>query len=127
MKKTPDGKRWWVQVDGLTAGEKYGYQFMVDGSLKIADPYSELTLDPYNDKDIPIGVFPSLKAYPSGKTTGIVSVAQSNVPAYVWKNTTFTRPEKSKLVIYELHMRDFLSSHSYSTLRDTLNYFQVWG
>ncbi|MNS67189.1 Pullulanase [compost metagenome] len=100
---------------------------MVDGSLKVADPYSELTLDPYNDKDIPTGVFPSLKAYPTGKTTGIVSVAQSNVPAYVWKNTTFTRPEKSKLVIYELHMRDFLSSHSYSTLRDTLNYFSSLG
>lgn len=127
MKKTPDGKRWWVQIDGLTAGEKYGYQFMVNGSLRVADPYSELVLDPANDQYIPATVFPSLKPYPIGKTTGIVSVAQGNTPAYVWKNTTFTRPEKSKLVIYELHLRDFLGTHSYSTLSDTLNYFSGLG
>ncbi|MCO4294388.1 alpha-amylase family glycosyl hydrolase [Solitalea sp. MAHUQ-68] len=127
MKKTPDGKRWWIQIDGITPGEKYGYQFVVDGNLKVADPYCELILDPNNDQYIPASVFPGLKAYPTGKTTGIVSVAQSNEPTYSWKYANFTRPVKSKLVIYELHLRDFLQTHSYSTLRDTLSYLSTLG
>ncbi|POY37400.1 1,4-alpha-glucan-branching protein [Solitalea longa] len=127
MKKTTDGKRWWIQIDGLTPGEKYGYQFVVDGTLKVADPYCQLILDPSNDQYVPTSVFPSLKAYPTGKTSGIVSVAQSNEPSYNWKYTSFTRPDKSKLVIYELHLRDFLQTHSYSTLIDTLDYLTGLG
>ena len=48
MKRTPNGKNWWVQIDNLQAGREYAYQFLVDGSLKVADPYSEKILDPNN-------------------------------------------------------------------------------
>ncbi|RYY11801.1 MAG: 1,4-alpha-glucan-branching protein, partial [Cytophagaceae bacterium] len=66
--------RWWVQVDGLVPGQEYAYQFLVDGQLRIADPYCEKILDPDNDQYIPAVTYPNLKAYPTGQTTGLVSV-----------------------------------------------------
>lgn len=130
MKNTPDGKRWWVQIDNLVPGTEYAYQYLVDGTLKIADPYSEKVLDPNNDQFInqpnPSN-YPGLKAYPAGKTTGIVSVMQSNASPYSWKTSNFARPKKTDLVIYELHLRDFLAAHNFQTLRDTLGYLQNLG
>lgn len=127
MKRTPDGNRWWVQLDNLDPDKEYAYQYWVNGTLKIADPYSEKVLDPFNDSSIPSAVYPSLKAYPTGKTSGIVSIMQANQPIYNWKNISFVRPEPKNLVIYELHLRDFLSIHNYTTLRDTLNYLSRLG
>lgn len=127
MKKTPDGNKWWVQLDNLDAGKEYTYQYLVDGKLKIADPYSEKILDPQNDSYIPASNFPSITPYPTGKTSGIVSVMQSGQPAYTWKYNSFNRPEKNNLVIYELHLRDFLSNSNYNTLTDTLNYLKNLG
>lgn len=127
MNHTPDGKRWWIQVDNLDANTEYAYQYLIDGSLKVADPYTEKVLDPDNDKYLTADTYPGLKAYPTGKTTGNVSVLQANQPAYSWKNTTFARPEKKKLVIYELLVRDFIDKHNYQTLKDTLNYLANLG
>jgi pullulanase/glycogen debranching enzyme len=126
MSITPDGNNWWVQVDGLDANKEYAYQFLVDGTLKVADPYCEKVLDPSNDQYIASTVYPNLKAYPSGQT-GIVSVMQANQTAYTWKNTSFARPDKKNLVIYELHVRDFVGTHSYKTIKDTLNYLTNLG
>ncbi len=126
MNETPDGTRWWVQIDNINPTTEYAYQYFVDGSLKVADPYCEKILDPANDKYIPASIYPNLKAYPTGQT-GIVSVLQANQTAYTWKNTSFTRPDKKNLVIYELHVRDFIADHSYKTLKDTLNYLTNLG
>ncbi|PJJ59649.1 DUF4961 domain-containing protein [Hymenobacter chitinivorans] len=127
MKQTPDGNNWWVQLDGLTPGQEYAYQYLVDGNLRVADPYSEKVLDPSNDPGIPARTYPNLKAYPTGKTTGIVSVLQTNQAAYQWQTSTFARPARTDMVVYELHLRDFLAYHDYQTLRDTLNYLQRLG
>jgi 1,4-alpha-glucan branching enzyme len=127
MKKTPDGKTWWVQIDNLDAQKAYGYQFVIDGKIKVADPYAEKQLDPDNDPSIPAANNPSVPAYPSGKTVGIVSIMQANQPSYAFKNSSFQRPEKNKLVVYELHLRDFLKNNNYSTLTDTLTYLTRLG
>ncbi|RZK29320.1 MAG: 1,4-alpha-glucan-branching protein, partial [Hymenobacter sp.] len=119
--------RWWVQIDGLTPGQEYAYQFLVDGQLRIADPYCEKILDQDNDKFIPAATYPNLKAYPAGSTTGLVSVLQTGQTPYVWQNTSFKRPARTNLVIYELLVRDFVARHDYQTLRDTLNYIQRLG
>ncbi|MBF9237957.1 T9SS type A sorting domain-containing protein [Hymenobacter sp. BT683] len=126
MNKTPDGNRWWVQINGLTAGREYAYQYLVDGTLRIADPYSEKILQT-DDRFIPTVTYPNLKAYPTGLTTGNVSVLQTNQAAYQWQSGTFARPNRADLVIYELHLRDFIARHDYATLRDTLNYLQRLG
>jgi hypothetical protein len=127
MNKTPDGNRWWLTITGLTPGNEYAFQYLVDGTLKIAEPYAEKILDPWNDASIPPSTYPGLRAYPAGMTTGIVSLLQTAEPAYTWQINNFNRPDKRNLVIYELLLRDFLAAHDWNTLRDTLNYLKNLG
>ena len=126
MTKAPDGRHW-LRVRGLTPGVEYGYQFLVDGTIKVADYMTEKVLDPWNDPFIPASTYPGLKPYPTGKTTGIVSVLQTARPSYNWKTTNFNRPDKRNLVIYELLLRDFLSAPNWKTLTDTLSYLKRLG
>jgi 1,4-alpha-glucan branching enzyme len=126
MKKTPDGTRFWVRITALTPTTEYAYQYLVDGSLKIADPYTEKVLDPSNDQYISAATYPGLKAYPAGQS-GIVSVLQTRQQTYAWTVNNFTHPEKKKLIIYELLLRDFLAAHDWKTLRDTLSYLKRLG
>lgn len=118
--------RWWVKIDGLTAGQEYAYQYLVDG-VRVADPYTEKVLDPNNDQYIPAITYPNLKAYPTGKTTGIVSVLQTNQPTYTWQVTNFQRPSKLDMVVYELLVRDFVARHDYKTVTDSLDYLKRLG
>jgi pullulanase/glycogen debranching enzyme len=127
MTNTPDGTRWWVQVNNLNPNTEYSYQYYINDSLKVADPYSHEVLDPANDPGIPATVYPNLKPYPTGKTTGEVTDFWANAPAYTWKTTSFTKPAQKNLVVYELLVRDFVATHSYQTLTDTLNYIASLG
>jgi len=128
MNKTPDGNYWWLRITGLTPGTEYAFQYLVDGNLKIAEPYAEKILDPFgNDQNIPPSTYPNLKPYPTGLTTGIVSILQTAAPQYSWQIANFSKPDKRKLVIYELLVRDFVAAHDWNTLRDTLNYLKNLG
>ena len=127
LRKSLDGNRWWIEVGGLTAGQMYRFQYLVDGALKIADPLSTLVLDPWNDSYIPAVTYPNLPAYPVGKTSGMVSVIQPGAPAFNWQTTNYTRPDKTKLTVYELLVRDFIARHDYATMLDTLDYLQKLG
>jgi len=126
MNKTADGK-FWIRLTGLTPGTEYAYQYKVDNSLKIADPYTQKVLDPAHDGFITAATYPNLKPYPTGKTEGIVSVLQTAAPTYNWSLPNFTRPDKRGLIIYELLVRDFLAAHDWKTLSDTLNYLKKLG
>jgi 1,4-alpha-glucan branching enzyme len=127
LNETPDGNYWWIMINGLTSGKEYSYQFLVDGQLKIADPYAEKILDPVNDPYISSSTYPGLKPYPADSTTGIVSVLQTGQAPYSWQGTNFSRPDKRNLVIYELWLTDFVAKHDWSTLADSLNYFKTLG
>ncbi len=127
MKMTKDSSRFWIQLNGLTPGTEYAYQYIIDGNLKVADYNSEKILDPNNDSYIPATTYPNLKAYPTGKTSGIVSVLQTAKQKYNWKTTNFVRPNKSNLIIYELLVRDFTKNQNFNTLRDSLNYLKKLG
>jgi glycosidase len=126
MNKTPDGKFFWLRIHPLTAGTEYGYQYIVDDTIKIADPYTEKVLDPSNDQSIPASTYPNLKPYPAGQT-GMVSVLQTAAPAYNWTVNSFSRPDKRNLVIYELLIRDFVMAHDWKTITDSLNYLKKLG
>ncbi|HBX67007.1 MAG TPA: hypothetical protein DEG32_12940, partial [Balneolaceae bacterium] len=117
----------WIEIDGLTAGEQYGFQYLVDGEIRISDPYSSLILDPFNDEFIPESTFPNMLAYPEGKTDGWVTVIEPGKAEYQWEATDYQRPEKIELVIYELLIRDFLDTKNFQTLTDTLDYFEKLG
>lgn len=117
----------WLTITGLEPGVEYGFQYLVDGSIRVADPYATKILDPWNDGFISGTTYPDLKPYPAGKTTNIVGVLNTRPAVYEWQTTDFTPPPKDKLVIYELLVRDFLSQSNYQTLLDTLDYLQNLG
>ena len=121
MSRTPDGKTFWISLPNLDFNRNYTYQFLVDGQVKIADPYSELVLDPAHDASIP-----NIPAYPAG-ASGHVSVLNLTQSAYQWTNTAFTNPHPQDLVIYETLVRDFVQSHDYKTLTDSIGYFKRLG
>jgi 1,4-alpha-glucan branching enzyme len=127
MNKTPDGNYWWLRVTGLTPGTEYSFQYLIDGTLRVSDPYVEKVLDPWNDQYISSDTYPGLKPYPTGFTTGIVGILQTAAPSYNWQTAGYTRPDKKKLVIYELLLRDFIGKHDWKTMRDTINYLKNLG
>jgi len=125
MKK--DGDYFWIDISNLTAGKEYPFQYLVDGQLKIADPYTEKTCDPDNDKYITGTTYPGLITYPTGKTEGITSVLQTNQQAYAWQKPNFTPPGPDTMVVYECHVRDFDTKHSYAGVIDHLDYLKELG
>lgn len=126
MKKTPDNNYWWIDIEGLMPQQEYAYQYWVDGNIKIADPYADKVLDPWNDQYITTGTYPNLKPYPAA-ASGIVSVLQTAQQPYNWVVNNFTKPTPMKMNIYELLVREFIAKHDYATLIDTLNYLKKLG
>lgn len=125
MKK--DGDYFWLSINGLTAGKEYIFQYLIDGEIKIADPYTDKVLDPWNDQYISTSTYPNLIAYPSSKTSEFASVLQTAQTAYTWSDTEFTMPDHDDLVIYELLIRDFTTAGNIKTVTDTLDYLQRLG
>jgi 1,4-alpha-glucan branching enzyme len=127
MKRTPDSKRYWLQINNLEPGKEYAYQYLVDGELKIGDPYCNKILDPWNDSYISNSTYPNLKPYPVGKTNGFVSIFQTAQQPYNWEIESFSPRPNDELLIYELHIRDFVATRDIKTVRDTLDYLQNLG
>lgn len=126
MKKTPDGKRFWIQVDGLVSGKEYIYQYLVE-NIRIGDPYANKVSDPWNDSYISASSYPGLIPYPSGKTQGIATVLQTAQVPYLWKTENFNPPKSTDLVIYELLVRDFTEEQTFQSVIDTLGYLKRLG
>lgn len=132
MKKTPDNNYYWITIKNLTPGTEYSFQYLVDNSIYIADPYCEKVLDPWNDQFISQATYPNLKSYPadpnvsSGKNA-YIGILQTCQPAYDWKVKNFIKPDKRDLIIYELLLRDFSDARNYQSLIDSINYFKNLG
>lgn len=127
MTQTPDGKRWWLTISKLNPETEYGFQYLIDGNLRIADPYTEKILDPWNDSEIPVATYPDLKPYPHGKTTEIAGVLHINKENYTWTNELFVKPEITDLVIYEVHIQNFTKAGNLKALQDSLDYLSQLG
>ncbi len=125
MHITPDGQRWWVEIKGLDPDADYGMQYLVDGQIRIADPYSRLVLDPSNDRFIPDSHWPDLRDYPQGGR-GILSWVTTAPDTFAWQSPPPAIPSQ-ELVIYELLLRDFLDVENYATLLDSLTYLADLG
>jgi len=126
MKRTPDGKYYWLTITGLNPDKEYIYQYFLDGQIRLADPYCTKTSDQY-DKYISTTNYPNLIAYPTDSTTGVASTFKINEEAYSWNTTSFTPPQKKDLVIYELHLRDFTSGDYIKTAMDSISYLKKLG
>ena len=126
MKKTPDGNRYWIDIEGLTKGQEYAFQYLVNGALAVGDPYTDKILDPNNDGGISSATYPNPKSLPISNKS-IASVLQTGQTAYPWKITNFKRPAQDNLVVYELHVRDFDINGSYQNVIDRISYFKNLG
>ncbi len=122
-----DGEYFWIEIQNLIPGKEYPFQYLVDGQLKIADPYTEKTSDPDNDKYITSVTYPGLMAYPFGKAEGIASVLQTNQTPYNWQIATYNTTDPDTMIVYECHVRDFDISHSYAGVITHLDYLKSLG
>lgn len=128
LKQSLNDSIFWIRLTGLDPTTAYRYQvFYDDPQDAMADPYSELVLDPWNDQYISSSVYPNIPAYPSDKAQGIVSVFQMQKPVFNWQYDTYSRPDQAKLNVYELLIRDFTTEHTYASVLDTLNYLKRLG
>jgi glycosidase len=134
MKKDPTSGKFWLELTGLTSGVNYTYQYWVGETTPIAnspalvktsDPYSTLVLSPYDDGGIPAATYPNMPIYPVGQERE-VTVLQTGQTPYPWSaaTTNFVKPEKDKLVVYELLVRDFDAGRNYQSIIDRIDYFK---
>lgn len=124
--------KYWLTLTELTPGQIETYQYwVVDktplGSslplVKVADPYSTLILDPYDDQYIPSTTYPNLPPYPAGQDFA-VTVLQTNQTPYNWQVTNFNKPKKEDLVVYEILLRDFDADRNFQDIIDKISYFK---
>jgi 1,4-alpha-glucan branching enzyme len=128
MNKTPDGELYWITLKGITPQQKYVFQYWVDGTIRVGDPYADEVADPWNDKFIDAITHSDLPVY--DKTDyGIATTFETGQTEFDWETseTTWQRPARDNLIIYELLVRDFVATHSYKTLIDTLDYLKNLG
>ena len=127
LKKDSSKDRFWIEFTGLTAQTNHMYQYLVDGTLRIADPYSTTILDQFNDGFIDNTTYPNLPNYPTGDTNHAVTLLRTGDASYNWQVNNFQAPAKTDLVIYELLIRDFDALHSFNAVKDRLDYLQDLG
>lgn len=110
-----EGNRYfWTTVSGLDPDTQYLYYYLVDGTIKVGDPYAKLVLDPYNDKYISSDVYPGLPSFPTEVGTTMVAVYHENINKYNWKVKNFKAPRQQDLVVYEMLFRDFTGTEGAS-------------
>jgi len=126
LSQDPDGETWWTTVTNLESDQWYAYQYLIDGSIQVADYMAELVLDPSNDPFISEETFPDLPAYPEAGSS-YVSVLRTVEEPYTWNATGFTKPAQTDLVVYELLVRDFVAKSNFQTVIDSLDYLKRLG
>jgi 1,4-alpha-glucan branching enzyme len=128
MNRTPDGEIFWLKITDLTPKKEYIFQYLVDGEIRIGDPYADKTSDPdYDQEIINQGRYSGLKPYPADKTQYQATYLQTGQEKYSWKFNSYERPAPEELVIYELLIRDFDDRRSYKAVEERLDYLQDLG
>ncbi len=126
--------KFWITLEGLTPGQIETYQYwVVDRTplssntqllVKVADPYSTLVLNKFDDPYISATTYPNLPAYPEEGDNWEVTVLQTNQTPYNWQVTNFNKPKKEDLIIYEALIRDFDADRNFQDLIDKIDYFK---
>lgn len=127
LKKDTSKDRFWIELTGLTPQTNHTYQYLVDGTIRVADPYSTTILDQFSDSSIDETTYPNLPSYPTGQTEHTVTVLRTGDNTYNWQVANFQPPAKTDLVIYELLIRDFDELHSFDAVKSRLDYLQNLG
>jgi hypothetical protein len=132
MKRDPSTGKYWLEITGLTPGQIETYQYWVYEAnppanspilVKVADPYSTLVLNQFDDPDIPDTTYPNMPAFPDGADFE-VTVLQTGQTPYNWQVTNFQKPKIEDMVLYEVLVRDFDADRNYQDLIDKMDYFK---
>ena len=131
MKK--DGEYFWLEISGLDPDKEYAFQYLVDETLYVADPYADKILDP-DDQYIPEVAYPGLLPFPNDALKqqwyfNRAAVLQTGQTPYEWQVQDFEKSAKKDLIIYELLIRDFFGpgERNYQNLIDTIGYLKKLG
>lgn len=135
MKKDPSSGKYWLELTGLVPGTNYSYQYWVvdqtpiansPALVKVADPCSTTVLSPFDDPYIPSSTYPNLPQYPAGQDRE-VTLLKTGQSAYNWQVTNFNKPNKDRLVVYELLIRDFDANRNFQDVINRIQYFRDLG
>lgn len=119
------GDYWWIELSGLNPGQEYVFQYLIDGVLQVADPYSAKISDP-DDFQISSSTYPGLVTY-RPQASDRASVLQTNKSSYNWTAPSFAKPTNDRLNIYEMHFRDFTDEGTYLAAIPKLDYIKSLG
>ena len=128
MKYDPVLKRFWYELENLDNDKLYSYQYIVDGVISIADPYSEMILDSSHDSYLCLTQdcgFDKLPSYPLNNNHA-ASVLDMDTE-FNWEDENYVKPKKEELIIYEVLIRDFDEGKSFKSLYDRLDYIEGLG
>lgn len=124
---TQEGDKFWITIGNLTPGKEYIFQYWIDDGIKTGDPYSDKVVDFAPDKQITSeGTYPGLIAY-TREFDGPASVFTAGLPPAPQAPVPFVKPAPENLLIYETLVRDFVKTHSFKEMRDSLDYFKRLG
>lgn len=126
-KMTKDGDRFWIKVGGLDKNKEYICQYLIDGIIRVADPYANKISDPWSDKNISAAIYPGLIAYPAGKTTEIAMTVSTRKDDYNWQVKDFSITNPTDMVIYEILLRDFTTEGSVKAAMAKIPYLKQLG
>ncbi len=86
----------------------FGYQFLIDGGLRICDPYARFIEDQPGDQP------------PR-------AVVRPGSDPYRWQHDDWSRPRFEDLVLYELHIADFTPQRDFREAVERLDYVRDLG
>ncbi|MBK9734960.1 MAG: hypothetical protein IPO92_08335 [Saprospiraceae bacterium] len=119
------GDYWWIELSGLTPGQEYVFQYLIDGSIQVGDPYTNKVSDPEDSQISPL-IYPNLISY-RPQAVDRASILTTGQTSFNWTATSFTKPSINNLNIYELHFRDFTEESSYLAAISKLDYIKGLG
>lgn len=122
-----DGERFWIKIGNLQKDKEYICQYLIDETIRIADPYTNKIADPEFDSKILSSVYPDILPYPSGKTSEIAMVVSTECKEYNWEIADFKVENPDNLVIYELLIRDFTDDRTIKAVKEKIPYLKNLG
>ena len=128
MNYDPKLNRFWYEIENLDIDKLYSYQYIVDGVISIADPYSEMILDSSHDSYLCLTQdcgFDNLPSYPLGNNHAASVLDMDR--QFNWEDENYLKPKKEELLIYEVLVRDFDEGKSFKSLYEKLDYLEGLG
>ena len=99
MRYDEDQDRFWIEIQGLDRKSYHSYQYLVDGSIYIADPYSTIILDSFHDSYICKTSECGFTTFPSYPKNNKHAASMFKIDdEFEWDDENYKKPEKENLL-----------------------------